>query len=103
MNPTCDQLELYLDGELEPELADGVRAHLASCTPCQGRLEDLAHLELMTSMAYAGVAPPAALPRRRPHWATRKSAVLSALAVSAAAVVTIFALPRAAPEEGEAW
>lgn len=104
MNPSCDQLELYLDGELDPALADGMRSHVASCVPCQGKIEGLAHLEAMTAMAYAGVKVPAAQPRRRPRWALRRSSVFSALAVaSAAGVVAVLAFPRAAPEESNLW
>jgi hypothetical protein len=104
MNSPCDRLELYLDGELEPAEADEVQVHLPGCLPCQERLEGLVHLEAMAATAYAGAAPPAASPRRRPHWAIRPRVALATLALApAAAVVAILSLPRPAPEDAELW
>ena len=40
---TCDEvledLELYIDGELDPERASRLAAHLAGCSPCLRRAE----------------------------------------------------------------
>jgi mycothiol system anti-sigma-R factor len=43
MGDDCDQslreLQVYLDGELRPEVRDIVAAHLADCPPCEDRAE----------------------------------------------------------------
>ncbi|MEJ2448944.1 MAG: zf-HC2 domain-containing protein [Anaerolineales bacterium] len=39
-----DQLQAYLDGVLDPGLEEQIQSHLAECTSCRGRLEDLENL-----------------------------------------------------------
>jgi anti-sigma factor RsiW len=43
---TEDQLQGYLDGVLEPGLAEQVQRHLVDCAACQGELERLEDLSL---------------------------------------------------------
>ena len=61
-----DELPALLSGELPPEAAAGVRAHLATCDRCQGDLSAItfASKELRSS-ARLPFADPAELPPLR--------------------------------------
>jgi mycothiol system anti-sigma-R factor len=41
---TLLEVEAYLDGEVDPALADRIRAHLSDCSPCLDRAEFRTHL-----------------------------------------------------------
>ncbi|HZN94430.1 MAG TPA: zf-HC2 domain-containing protein [Myxococcales bacterium] len=105
----CDQLELYMDGELDEAGEDAFRLHLPDCASCQDRLQGVLHVEAMAAVAYAGHAVPAAtaataapapVRRARPRWALRSGAMLSALAVASIAAVVVLRVGTAPAESG---
>lgn len=77
---------IYLDGELEPEAARDVRAHLAGCLACRERLRELERVHVRLKAALGEVSLPASLlvARERPQ-ATPGLRWVSALAAALAA------------------
>lgn len=68
MSPTdCEhvlrQIELYLDGELDPAIHVEVAEHLSSCHPCTDHAEFQARLKSLLR-AKCGCEPPAQLVER---------------------------------------
>ncbi len=58
------QIELYLDGELEPALRVEVDRHLGACHPCMDRSDFKAHLrELLRDKCGCREIPPQLLER----------------------------------------
>ncbi|XXF80482.1 CHAT domain-containing protein [Myxococcaceae bacterium GXIMD 01537] len=108
MNNLCERLERFVDGELEPEQADGFREHLLACASCQEALSDAVQLELRAERLLANEEPRAQvlpLSRTRPasRWGHRRvvavGAGLTALAASVLAVVYVSQAPRQVPPE----
>lgn len=52
-----DLLQLYLDGVLEPAEAQGLEAHVASCSPCRGDLVRMERLMLAIESLPRSSAP----------------------------------------------
>jgi mycothiol system anti-sigma-R factor len=44
---TLLEVEAYLDGEVDPALAERIDAHLSDCSPCLDRTEFRKHLKAM--------------------------------------------------------
>src|SRR4051794_33610444 len=107
------QLSAYTDGELAPSEARGVEQHLTRCPRCAGEVQELRqlacltalvpeeevpaglHARIMTRLAYAETAPPAAAPRRPIRLGPWAAAALSGAA--AALVLGIFHWRAPAP------
>ncbi len=57
----CDQsleyLDEYIDGDLQPDLVEGVERHLAECLMCQKRLEELESLLRLASNLPRDIEP----------------------------------------------
>ncbi|RKH90756.1 zf-HC2 domain-containing protein, partial [Corallococcus praedator] len=51
MNPMCEQLAAFVDGELTPEQAQAFSVHLADCAECQAGLEDQVQVSLAVQAA----------------------------------------------------
>src|SRR5262245_14421493 len=62
--PTDEQLLLFIPGELAPEMASSVTAHLETCVSCQSRLTTLRHRTSTTPIE--PTTPPPRLDRRPP-------------------------------------
>ncbi|HEY8208135.1 MAG TPA: zf-HC2 domain-containing protein [Myxococcaceae bacterium] len=82
-----EDVDAFLDNELDPDRADAFRLHLPECEACQERLERAIHLKAMAAIAYPAPlrpdvpAPPARRPAR-PRWAFRNKSVLGAVMVA---------------------
>jgi mycothiol system anti-sigma-R factor len=60
------QIELYLDGELDPALGSEMRRHLGGCSPCMDHADFERHLrELLKAKCGCGDVPPSVLERVR--------------------------------------
>lgn len=104
-----ERLEAFVDGELPPEAAEAVRAHLCRCTACLGEARELAELSqglraLSTSKAPAGLwegvaarlaAPPSATAARtvndRPQL-SRRAMIAAAASLAVVATAGTYAL-----------
>lgn len=84
MNPPCDNLDLFFDGELPPGERAAFEQHLVGCAECQRGLHDLLQMTAAT-MPVAREAAVVPLRPRRAAW--RVAAPL--LAVAAAAAIAI--------------
>jgi hypothetical protein len=80
----CDDVELFVDGELAPAYADAFRNHLPDCGKCQRRVKDLLHLKLQVHHHASGTA---ALPAPIPLF--RRQRVIQAVGSLAAAVLVL--------------
>ena len=61
-----EQVELYLDGELDPSLRDQVRQHLEACGPCTDHSDFQQHLkELLRARCACDQVPDDLLERIR--------------------------------------
>ncbi|MBV9411696.1 MAG: zf-HC2 domain-containing protein [Acidimicrobiia bacterium] len=91
-----DLLSAYLDGELTPREADGVRAHLDGCVECRRELEFIGEARTFVR-DLPPVDPPFGLFERmlRPkhRWARTGVGALAAGAVASVAVMALVA-PR---------
>jgi hypothetical protein len=87
MSSPCENVELFVDGELAPEVAETFRQHLPDCARCQREVTDLLQLKLLSrrhaesARAESPRAPVIPLFRRRP--------VVVAVAALAAAVLVL--------------
>ncbi|HZD81073.1 MAG TPA: mycothiol system anti-sigma-R factor [Actinomycetota bacterium] len=60
------QIELYLDGELDPSLRSQVSDHLGRCSPCMSHSEFTRHLrELLRAKCGCGEVPDHVMDRVR--------------------------------------
>ena len=65
-----EQVELYLDGELDPALRDQIHAHLEACGPCMDHSDFQRHLkELLRSRCGCDEVPADLLERIRATYA----------------------------------
>jgi mycothiol system anti-sigma-R factor len=65
-----EQVELYLDGELDPALHDQVRSHLEACGPCHDHSDFQQHLkDLLRSRCRCDEVPADLLERVRARYA----------------------------------
>ncbi|HYH99653.1 zf-HC2 domain-containing protein [Hyalangium sp.] len=90
MSGLCDNLDLFVDEELEPSEAERFRIHVLGCASCEARLREALHLEMMAAAAYAEGEPEAPRAHIQPLWKRswgRRGAGLVALAVSLVALV----------------
>ena len=63
---TLLEVEAYLDGEVDPALAERIRGHLSDCSPCMHRAEFRKHLkELVQSKCVEREVPQALRDRIR--------------------------------------
>lgn len=61
-----EQIELYLDGELDPAIATEVGMHLGACGPCMDHSQFQQHLrELLKAKCGCGEVPPHVLDKIR--------------------------------------
>jgi anti-sigma factor RsiW len=82
-------LRAYVDGELTPDLREGIAAHLGACPACSGRHRELSERSAWVSavMALSESTPTASTPRRRRRpW---RMAVLPLAAALAIAIVML--------------
>jgi anti-sigma factor RsiW len=89
---TCDEvfrhLDAYVDGELDADLARGVREHLTVCRACRRRVEEREALgRLLRSAPYH--AAPAGLHARAAAHARRSTSMRQVLTWAAAAVLVL--------------
>jgi uncharacterized protein YjiS (DUF1127 family) len=93
----CDNVELFVDGELPPEEAEVFRQHLPDCTRCQKQVAELLQLELLGELhaTQAAKQEAAESPRPRPAPLWRRPALLltTALAAALALMVAVRLLP----------
>lgn len=89
----CDQIDLFVDGELSAEEAKAFREHLATCETCPAQLHDLMQLERLAKKAVAGRLP-AAAPARRPARVPMRRLMLAAVATVAIIAVAILSRSR---------
>ncbi|MBZ4414973.1 CHAT domain-containing protein [Myxococcus sp. RHSTA-1-4] len=87
MASPCENVELFVDGELAPEDAESFRQHLPDCMRCQREVADLMQLRLLSRRhaEFAEAEPPRApvpLFRRRPF-------MLGVAALAAALLVMV--------------
>ncbi|MFB3738558.1 MAG: mycothiol system anti-sigma-R factor [Candidatus Velamenicoccus archaeovorus] len=60
------QIELYLDGELDPAMGVEMRRHLGACSPCMDHADFKRHLrELLKAKCGCDEVPPHVLDRVR--------------------------------------
>lgn len=90
MNPLCDSVHAFADGELSPAEAEQFSVHLASCANCQAELGDI--MQLATGAAELHPV----VPLKKP-WYRRAPAVAAVLLPLAAAILLTVLLPRAQP------
>ncbi len=108
MATLCEDLELFVDGELAPERAEALRAHLPDCAECQMGLTELLHLKTLGARYTAQQRepqPPLQLqPQLQPQrplerrasprwWRSRAFQAGSGFAALAAAVVAVVFVP----------
>jgi len=95
MNKPCEQLERFVDGELEPAEAESFREHLLTCASCQAALSQAVQLELRSERLLAeeeSRAQVVPLSRAKParRWGhSRFVAVGAGLAALAASVLAV--------------
>jgi anti-sigma factor RsiW len=107
---TCDELlrhlDAYVDGELDADLARGVREHLSVCRACRRRIEEREALgRLLRSAPYHPA--PAGLHARAAAHARRSTSMRQLLSWAAAAVLVLsvgggVALVRSGAARGDA-
>jgi len=106
MNPLCDHLETFFDGEVATDAADTMRGHVATCDRCQRRLRDL--MEEATVLAGAAVPTAPSAPERHSVGAVlpfprrrriRRGVGLALVVAVAAAAGLWLARPRRATRE----
>lgn len=93
---SCDDLDLYFDGELPADQRAAFEAHLGGCPRCQAGLHELMQLTIASlPAAEAAAAPPKVVPllRRRALW------VAAPLLAAAAAAVLYLRGPGPGPED----
>jgi tetratricopeptide (TPR) repeat protein len=98
MTPSCEEVDRFADGEMDPEEAEAFRGHVATCARCQADLDQLAQLHVLEtryrSALQAGALAPAAAPvpaaapapvtpiRAHPRWRWAAAGAASALAAA---------------------
>lgn len=94
----CDQLDEYLDDELDEVSARGFRHHLAECASCQLRLHErmqlIARMERAVDRAQAAPQAPRRKPARRARQPAPIALFVTAGALSAAAMLLLVVGPR---------
>ncbi|MFP2925545.1 CHAT domain-containing protein [Pyxidicoccus sp. 3LG] len=98
MATPCEDVELFVDGELAPEKAERFREHLPDCVKCQGQVTELLQLRMLARRhaENAGERAPAPEPRTViPLF--RRGTFVQAVAGLAAAVLVLVAVPRMLP------
>jgi hypothetical protein len=108
MVPPCDNIELFVDGELAPEQAEAFRQHLPDCTRCQREVTDLLQLKLLAHRHLEQAeedAVPAPLARIPPSaWRRPVIFVPAALAAGLMVLVAVrFLLPSASMPRRDVW
>jgi predicted anti-sigma-YlaC factor YlaD len=117
-HPNQDTLNLYLDGELEPQSRAAVEAHLSACAGCRGELDALravfADLEALAPTPPPIDLAPLVLARLAPtphsHWPAGAWALLAAQ-IAAVAALAVWLAPELGrrvfaaipPAEALAW
>jgi anti-sigma factor (TIGR02949 family) len=110
-------LEVYLDGELSPSEAEGVREHVARCSDCaadldlaraiQDGLRALPELDAPPAVldrvrAAARLEPPNVVPFPRPATPRRFAALAAMLALAVLSALLLFKLRSPAPQPAPA-
>ena len=81
---SCDDLDLYFDGELPADQRAAFEAHLVGCPRCQAGLHELMQLTIASLPAAEAAAAPAKvvpLLRRRALWVAAPLLAAAAAAV----------------------
>lgn len=94
-------LDRFVDGELQPEEAVRLRAHLAGCQVCQLALDDLLQLEVGTRRAMGSRRSPVTEIFRPRSRAVPLAGVVLAAALAAGLLLTL--RPAAPAEDPELW
>jgi hypothetical protein len=91
MDSLCDNVELFVDGELAPEHAEAFRQHLPDCARCQQQVTELLQLKLLAHrhLENAGEHAPAPLSGVPPPARWRRPVVLVPAALAAALLVLV--------------
>lgn len=107
MSTPCEQLERFVDGELEPGEAEAFREHLLTCERCQRALSEAVQLELraerlLTPESATAQVPPPSRARFAPRWGRRRVLAVAtgvALAASVLLLVVVSRGPARVPPE----
>ncbi|HYO54796.1 CHAT domain-containing protein [Archangium sp.] len=104
MAPPCDNIELFVDGELAPEQAEAFRQHLPDCARCQRELTDLLQLKLLAHRHHENAEEhaPAPLARIPPPWKRPLFLVPAALAAALLVLVAVRLLLPSGPRH-DVW
>jgi cellulose synthase operon protein C len=105
MTLPCDNVELFVDGELPDEQAEAFRQHLPDCVQCQQAMDRLMQLDFLGSLHVQSTAArekPAALrPTFLARW--RVPVMVASAALAAALVVMVVRRPGKPSLQSDVW
>ncbi len=107
MATPCENLALFMDGELPPEEAEAFRQHLPDCATCQRGMDDLLTLDLLAHRH--AERPPARAPApeaqvlRPARWRRPAFYVPASLAAALAVMVAVRLTARPPAPESDVW
>ncbi len=105
MATSCENLELFVDGELSAEEAEAFRLHLPDCVKCQREMADLMQLKLLGQryVERTETQEPAPLPVSPPATRWRRQTFMALTSLAAALLLGVTVRQLTTPSLDNAW